>query len=1546
METICIENVCVNEIKIDRSLMNAMLDRALFNHCDLAIYDGDMDKFLAEISRIAINNSNNVTVYRDLINGDILFGTELRHDPYKIKVIASNGSITEFLSELSELGLKNMLEKNGFDRNDLEMHNKDELEQLAFEFISLGIKEGEWTLDDFRADYDKKYVLGSKGREVEDYEFEDKGVEHPDYFQGAGVSGTEWDEVFVGIGNSARDAALDAIELWLMSVGHVDSKLEEITADAEAMGEEEDSGDDTFHYVALYVQYKDDRAGNSYDSTTAVAKYDYIITQEGEPRVSHSRGMGWEEDSEDDNGLANDAIDDLIKEANRDMADLHLYVAEQSGLPITAIKLTAVTSSGVGNYVISSEKKLSEKEMKKLKQVFQGQLSDGWGEGFEQNWEFTKYGHQGDTQYMYSPWKHGGSMTIFKASATTSALEIQQHSPGTYKIMLPSRSEATFELFEAIEKASSEPVSLEDDGYILVYTDHISEAEKVKKAAEEYLKDSEQRERDEYNLNRHHVIPNDGKKYERKVKLPKKSTKAGPGAGVTVNLSSFRAPFKKVGEVLKFEPVLVDVEFNSAYDIRKAEEGLSIQFHDVTDPEEVEALLNRSGFTSNGEEVGEVHVSAGAAMSPEGREVVLSPGWSRAQMKAGDSFEIADQETWLIGTATFTEYGQYAWEDLDSIDEDEEALSSTNNRRFGFYGTCMMNYGLNQMECEELFDQAEKMVEKKFDVSEEIAGRLLDAPFGRHFADHLSFHGAKSGDPASVNDSLPKALENWEEDFAHALDSMEGSTESSVFPNIDKMLRKPSSLEEILMADPVAYDKRMDKLQRIPAQELYGKEKWGLYDSFTGAVDQVFIMETELGDILVDTQGYNYPRYAAKISSNTATAWTVDEVLGKDDTFKYRLLSRMQSDCEYYINKSKADEHLWAGSPEEQIKYMKAIWNNLDEKPEWLPMKKIESYEKKMLQGAATATVILINKDNQAEEKFPSKEAALKFVSEDLGFGDDIFIDDESGEIMDKDMNEIGVVFKDSDKFTSEAVHPSEKGAEEIKLQVIKDKHIDQIAKLANTGIVQHAVLSADHSGLNADQISAVRKALVMVGNQHMKHHEGKGKGAVGADIPEFAAWVTSDCIGHTADYLMENIGNRDARGTFKFAQEKFEQCLMDFYRKSYLPKVIEFWEDQIYNKKALGYSTDGKGSGWGKLKPSKPLKSLEDIKPYDFLLSDNGRFGTKNVVRVTSIDRDRGLFYGEFVNPDNTDALRNPDDKEFAVWDFEFDEYSIPTKATVARKSTVSTPKIASAMKYRELPEKARLKARKDYRDNHPGDPIMEEELVDLLSGNDDEYDAEGNLVSEAKIATAIVNIDFAKAVEDVVKKQFPDSYVDVRPEGPLGSKDVYLTFAYKPTKEGWPHGIIENDMLFMRICFDGFDDSGESSSKIKGEMFQGGSAKVNGSPKKTFRWINNSMAPESMLKKLDKYFLEIANWVASTEGKEISQKAYASNDFHTFYLKAPLADEEIAGIMNKLSLVGFPEASIIGDNEAINVYGVHGPNSITLVSDTIGADKVIEVA
>lgn len=78
----------------------------------------------------------------------------------------------------------------------------------------------------------------------------------------------------------------------------------------------------------------------------------------------------------------------------------------------------------------------------------------------------------------------------------------------------------------------------------------------------------------------------------------------------------------------------------------------------------------------------------------------------------------------------------------------------------------------------------------------------------------------------------------------------------------------------------------------------------------------------------------------------------INEVLQRDLTFRYQLLGRLQSDCEYYLHYGNRNtKRLWAGSERLQIELMTELHKSFkeDEKPHWLSMDEIIAYGKQML---------------------------------------------------------------------------------------------------------------------------------------------------------------------------------------------------------------------------------------------------------------------------------------------------------------------------------------------------------------------------------------------------------------------------------------------------------------------------------------------------------------------------------------------------------------------------------------------------------------------
>jgi len=76
---------------------------------------------------------------------------------------------------------------------------------------------------------------------------------------------------------------------------------------------------------------------------------------------------------------------------------------------------------------------------------------------------------------------------------------------------------------------------------------------------------------------------------------------------------------------------------------------------------------------------------------------------------------------------------------------------------------------------------------------------------------------------------------------------------------------------------------------------------------------------------------------------------TLQEVLNRDEQFRYMLLGRLEEDCKFYLGYgARNPKKLWALEEKEHIQYMKALHNSFEEKPEWLSYNQIEKYEKEM----------------------------------------------------------------------------------------------------------------------------------------------------------------------------------------------------------------------------------------------------------------------------------------------------------------------------------------------------------------------------------------------------------------------------------------------------------------------------------------------------------------------------------------------------------------------------------------------------------------------
>jgi hypothetical protein len=111
---------------------------------------------------------------------------------------------------------------------------------------------------------------------IRTWEWKHHGVQHEQYFQGAGVSFTDWPECYTGIGSSEKEAANDALEQAAMEWEvpddlsdeaegfddtsiHADVDLgiygdsEEEQEEGRRLEEELDGDDSCHYYVTIYV---------------------------------------------------------------------------------------------------------------------------------------------------------------------------------------------------------------------------------------------------------------------------------------------------------------------------------------------------------------------------------------------------------------------------------------------------------------------------------------------------------------------------------------------------------------------------------------------------------------------------------------------------------------------------------------------------------------------------------------------------------------------------------------------------------------------------------------------------------------------------------------------------------------------------------------------------------------------------------------------------------------------------------------------------------------------------------------------------------------------------------------------------------------------------------------------------------------------------------------------------------------------------------------------------------------------------------------------
>lgn len=155
-----------------------------------------------------------------------------------------------------------------------------------------------------------------------------------------------------------------------------------------------------------------------------------------------------------------------------------------------------------------------------------------------------------------------------------------------------------------------------------------------------------------------------------------------------------------------------------------------------------------------------------------------------------------------------------------------------------------------------------------------------------------------------------------------------------------------------------------------------------------------------------------------------------DELLKRDETYRYQLLDRMRSDCEYYLgNGHRNYRQLWAEDEREQIEVMKLLYDSFPDgkKPEWLSRTDIENYEKQMLRGRTLEERYTEAMRLAGYERVAAPVDSMATVSFVLQADSDVEINVDGWAALGYALEEISPVYESDRAKFEELIHPQDR---------------------------------------------------------------------------------------------------------------------------------------------------------------------------------------------------------------------------------------------------------------------------------------------------------------------------------------------------------------------------------------------------------------------------------------------------------------------------------------------------------------------------------------
>lgn len=227
-----------------------------------------------------------------------------------------------------------------------------------------------------------------------------------------------------------------------------------------------------------------------------------------------------------------------------------------------------------------------------------------------------------------------------------------------------------------------------------------------------------------------------------------------------------------------------------------------------------------------------------------------------------------------------------------------------------------------------------------------------------------------------------EVIRNKFEDYVLSVDSMEKDNNNYLFSTVPLF---PEGIEKI---------KQLQQRREEVKQELESFTLNNVREEIKSTVQSVEEENNE--ENKKDSEDYaieNQETIQMTTREETLTEEEIQKVLtdlNEKPEFGYMLLGRLENDVKYYLGfGNRHPKHLWGTTTEKHIAYMKLIYDNLSQKPEWLSLEQIEKYAEEMGVGKKEKV-----KEMDLQTAITNKD--YKFLKEHLEKGIESYLDSDT----------------------------------------------------------------------------------------------------------------------------------------------------------------------------------------------------------------------------------------------------------------------------------------------------------------------------------------------------------------------------------------------------------------------------------------------------------------------------------------------------------------------------------------------------------------------